>query len=90
MLLDVIWWAWIVAVAAFLFYLAKSLLPTQGKFPGVESLLDAGPVHIDWTGIVALALVGLLAIVVLTHQIPARDAAVILAGALAGKAVGKQ
>lgn len=90
MLLNVAWWAWIVAVVAFLFYFARYLLPTQGKFPGVGPLLDAGPVHIDWTDIVALALVVILAYGVLTHQIPARDAAVILAGALSGKAVGKQ
>ena len=80
----------ILAIIAFLFFFFKPVLPLQGFFPGVQPLIDAGPVHIDWTDIIALALVGVLIYGMVTQQISTETAAGILAGALAGKAAGRE
>jgi len=83
---------WILAVVAFLFFFLKSYLPKANvsKFPGIVPLFTGGPISIDWTDVVAGALVVLLFWGVFTHQISVYDAAKILAGALAGKALGKR
>lgn len=83
-------WAWIVAIILFVFYLIKPNFPRRGAFPGIQPLLSIGPVETDWTDILALALVFILLYAMFTGQMSAEDAAKILAGALAGKALGKK
>jgi hypothetical protein len=79
----------ILGIIAFLFFFLKPALPLGGFFPGVQPLIDAGPVHIDWTDLIALALVGVLIYGMVTHHISPETAAKILAGALTGKALSR-
>lgn len=83
-------WAWVIAIALFVLYLIKPNFPARGVFPGIEPLLKVGPVEMDWTDILALALVIILLYAMFSGQMSAEDAAKILAGALAGKALGKK
>jgi hypothetical protein len=83
-------WAWIIAIALLILYLIKPKFPASGIFPGIEPLLNIGPVEMDWTDILALALVIILLYAMLSGQMSAEDVAKILAGALAGKALSKE
>ena len=82
-------WSWILAVIAFLFFFIKPNFPATNLFPGIQPLISAGPVSVDWTDIIALALVGFLIYAIANNEISAVDAAKILIGALAGKALSK-
>jgi len=68
----------------FLFFVFKPTI-----FPGVQPLLDVGPVHMSSTDIIALGLVGIVVWAWLVGQISAENAVKFLASALSGKAIGK-
>ncbi len=72
--------SWIVAIIAFLvFFFWRS--------GGMQPLLKAGPVEVDWRDILVLAIIVVGAWLVASHQISGSDLLKILAGMLAAHAL---
>ncbi len=71
---------WIVAIIAFLVFFFW-------RGGGMQPLLKAGPVEVDWRDILVLAIIVIGAWLVTSHQISGGDLLKILAGILAAKAL---
>ncbi|MBI4278830.1 MAG: hypothetical protein HY660_10275 [Armatimonadetes bacterium] len=73
---------WLAAIIAFL------ILAGRGILPGVQPLLTVGSVGIEWPDIIAILIAGVAIYALATGQMSPREVLVILAGILAGKAIG--
>lgn len=71
---------WIVGIIAFLVFFFW-------RGGGMQPLLKAGPVELDWRDILILAIIAIGAWLAATHQISGADLLKILAGILAAQAV---
>ena len=80
---------WIVGIILFLLYFVTGALPNNVRFPGIQPLLEVGPVKMDWRDILALLIVVIAIYAVSTSQLSAKDALIIVGSILAGKIIGK-